>query len=86
MFPKITKQALAIICQILSYDHDKVVGEAILGFFSLLLSLTSIILPNFDYFQLLKEFMQSHLENFYNTKYFRYQSYLVYLILSQNHP
>jgi hypothetical protein len=86
MFPEITRKDLAIIFQILGYDHDRVVDEAILGLFSLLWPPTSMTLLKFDYFQLLEEFMQAQLENFHSTRSFRYQSYLVYLILSQNHP
>jgi hypothetical protein len=86
MFPEITKKYLAIIFQILGYEHDRVVDEAILGLFSLLWPPKSMNLPKFDYFQLLEEFMQAQLENFHSTRSFRYQSYLVYLILSQNHP
>jgi hypothetical protein len=41
--------------------------------------------PKFDYCKLLEEFMQAQLENFHSTMSFKYQSYLVYLILSQNH-
>jgi hypothetical protein len=54
MFLETTRKALAIIYQILGYDHDRVVDEAILGFFSLLLSLTFMVLPKFDYYQLLE--------------------------------
>jgi hypothetical protein len=48
--------------------------------------LESMNFPKFDYCQLLEEFMHAQLANFHNTKSFKYQSYLVYLILSQNHP
>jgi hypothetical protein len=86
MYPETTRKVMAIICQILCYDHDRVVDEVILGFFSLLLSLTSMILPKFYYCHLLEEFMQAQLDNFHRTRSFRYKSYLVYLILSKNHP
>jgi hypothetical protein len=36
MFPEITRQDVAIIFQILGYEHDRVFDEAILGLFSLL--------------------------------------------------
>jgi len=77
---------MAIICQILGYDHERVVDEAILGFLSLIFSLTSMVLPKIDYCQLTKKFIQVQMEKFYSTMSLRYQFYLVYLILSQNHP
>jgi hypothetical protein len=43
-----------------------------------------VMYAKLDYFQFLEEIMHFQLSNFHSVKTFRYQSHLVYLILSNN--
>jgi hypothetical protein len=73
-----------MICQVLGYEHDRIVDESILGMFSVLFPLESITFTKIDYVEFLSEVINFQLSNFHSTKSFRYQAYLVYLIMSNN--
>jgi hypothetical protein len=73
-----------MICQILGYEHDKTIDETILGLMTILCPPDAIMYAKLDYCQFLAEIMHFQLSNFHSAKTFRYQSYLVYLILFNN--
>jgi hypothetical protein len=60
------------------------VDETILGLLSVLFPLDSITLTKFDYCQFLQEVINFQLSNFHLNKSFRYQAYMVHLILFNN--
>jgi hypothetical protein len=84
IFPAITKQAISMIYQVLGYEQDRTVDESILGMFSVLCPPESITFTKLDYVEFLSEVINFQLSNFHSTKSFRYQAYLVYLIMSNN--
>jgi len=53
IFPDITKQAISMNCQILGYEHEKIVNESILGMFSILSPPKSIACTKIDYVEFL---------------------------------
>ena len=84
IYPKLNRQAITMICQVLGYEHDRGVDETILGLLYVLCPPESITLTKFDYCKFLQEVINFQLSNFHNTKSFRYQAYLVHLIFFSN--
>ena len=67
IFPELTMQTIAMICQVLVYGHDISVGETILGMLSVVCPPESIKLTKLDYCQFLQEFINFQLSNFHIT-------------------
>ena len=63
-------------CQVFGLYHDQTISEAFLGFLMYLLESTK-----FDYPKLIPDNMHEQFSNFNTLTSFKYQSYLMYLIL-----
>jgi len=80
-FPKISRQAMTMMCLILGYDHDRTVDKVVLGFVSSIFPTSESPLTKFHYVQFLVDIIPYHLMQFHANIYFRNQPYLVYMIL-----
>jgi hypothetical protein len=81
IFPKISRQAITMMCLSLGYDHDRTVDEVILGFMSTICCPSENSLTKFHYAKFLVNIIPYQLTEFHASRYFLYQSYLVYPIL-----
>jgi hypothetical protein len=70
-----------MMTEILGNDDDQTVNEYILGFMTSIFPPTVKPLVKFNYSQYLVDNMHHQLYEFEASRYFRYQSYLVYLFV-----
>jgi hypothetical protein len=80
-FSDTSRESISMMCLILGYDHDKTINETILGFMAAISPPHDTPLVKFNYAKYLADAIHLQFENFNSTRCFRYQSYLVYLIL-----
>ena len=76
--PTTIQQILSKDCQVFGLYHDQTISEAFLGF---LMYLSESI--KFNYHKLIVDNMNEQFSNFSTLTSFKYQSYLIYLILDK---
>jgi hypothetical protein len=80
----IARQEVALIYQILGYENDHEVNETILGLLSSFCVVDTITLVKCDYAKYLDGAINYQISTYPTAKYFRYQSYLLHLIMFNN--
>lgn len=78
LFQTLVQLILSMYSQVLGLYHDQGIYEAFLGF---LMFLSEFI--KFDYPKFISNSMHEHLTNFNSLRAFKYQAYLMYLILNK---
>jgi len=81
MFFETYKQIITIVSTILGNDNDKTIDQYALGLMNYIFPPMLKPLVKYNYPQFLADNIHYELLEFEATKYFRYQSYLIYLFL-----
>ena len=82
-FSEVVRGLVAIMCQVLGYEHDVVVYQVLLGLMSDISPPKRVAATKFNFFQFAAKSIDIQLFNFSTLRSFRYQAYLVRLIICQ---